>query len=469
MFMNRREFMKRLGIGGAVAAGGLVLPPLIAETFGPDGPETDDPREPSFWELDAGPPPHVPRLSRDIETDVAVIGAGITGLSAARTLKESRPDLEVCVLDSHRPCSGASSRNSAHLRGEYHAWKSILRSEGPEAAAEWNGFTQRGLESVLEFLKANNIECDLRQEPFLWVGTEAGTRGLENLADMMKHVRPDQVRFLKGQEFRKRCGTGFYSCGIEDNNNYVMHPGKMMKGFLERVTAKGVAVYEHSAALEIINTDSFAETNIVKTPGGSVAASKVLFATNAYTPRLNGLLSSRMVPIVLATVATEPLSESQRRKAGFEWDFMLEHRLLSRSMGHTPDNRAFLRGILGYSAFNSCCWKSAARGFRRIEAEMKERMPWTRGLRVTHRWLGPVAMTYSSCPIAGPLPKKGQYVAAGYSGSGMVDGFYHGRLVALQMLGVSHPDFRYLRGPSGWIPPEPHRAIGAKTFFFVSL
>jgi len=164
-------------------------------------------------------------------------------------------------------------------------------------------------------------------------------------------------------------------------------------------------------------------------------------------------------------------SSATSKSAGFAWNHLTEVQLVSRTIGHTPDHRIYLRGILGYRSFNSCVWKNLEPAYRRLERELRQRVPWAEGLKITHRWTGAVAMTYSSKPIAGPLPGKGQYVCGGYNGHGMAQGFYHSRLVAHQMLGADHPDLKYLRGVSdaGWIPPEPHRSIGARIFFFFSL
>lgn len=466
--MDRRTFLKGLGIGGGFVAGGLVLPALGAEKWGPDDPEVDDPREPPFWEEDAGPFPETGRIESNLQIDVAVIGAGITGLSAAGTLKKIQPDLKVCLIDSHRPCSGASSRNSAHMRGEYHSWNSIFSSRGPKAAVQWNKFAQRGLEAAVDFIQTNNIECDLHLEPLMLVAKEKGAKALERLVGRMKKAGLGGTLHT-GKRFQGMCGTKFYHSAIEDRNNYIMHPGKLMKGFVEWVMDRGIPIYSNSPVLDVTNSDSSAETNILKTPKGNVVAKKVLFATNAYTPRISGLLSSRLVPIVLATIATEPMTAAERNTAGFAWNHLTEMQLLSRTIGHTADNRIFFRGILGYSSFNSCLWKNLECGYKRLEREMRARLPWAEGRKVTHRWPGAVGMTYSSAPIAGPLRGKGQYAAVGYSGSGMVHGFYHGEIVAHQMIGANHPDLKYLKSPSGWIPPEPHRSIGAKTFFFFAL
>gem|GEM_PF-1012276 len=456
--------IKTIGISGGVIAGGLILSTATAKKWGPNSPQVDDPREPSFWEKDAGQMPETTQLTSDIQVDMAVIGSGITGLSAACTLKELRPELKVCVLESHRPCSGASSRNSAHMKGEYHSWESIYSSEGPEVAFEWNKFSQRGLEDAINFTKTNNIDCNLHKETLMWLATRNKAGKLKTMAKRMKDVGLKGT-IVTGKKFHDKVGTDFYQIGFEDFNNYITHPGKMMKGFLQTALDRGVMVYSASPVMAVANSDSKTETNILKTPKGSVAAKKVMFASNAYTPRIKGLLSSRMVPIVLATIATEPLTPSQKAAAGVEFDHMTEVQLISRTLGHTPDNRIYFRGILGYSSFNSCVWKNLDKAYNRLEREMKERMPWTRDLKVTLKWPGAVALTYSGKPIAGPLPLEGQYVSLGYGGFGMVNGYYHGKLVAHRMVGADHPDMKFLRGPSGWIPPEPSRSIGAKTFF----
>ena len=466
--MDRRRFLKVFGIGGGAVVGGLVLPGVIAEKWGPEEPEIDDPRPPSFWEIDAGGFPQTPQLTSDLEMDAVVIGAGITGLSAVWTLKELAPSLKVCLIDSHRPCSGASSRNSAHLQGEYHSWRQICHKQGVERAREWNQFSHRGLESIFDFIRSHQIDCGLHRSPLFWTAREKQLKALEGLFEDMKRVgMPGKL--LLGKEFYKVAGFKFYAGAIKYLNNWIMHPGKLMKGFLEVVQKQGIPVYSRSPVLKVINTDSSQETNILKTPKGTIACKKVLFATNAYTPRLGGLLSYRMFPVVLATLVTEPFSSSDWKAWDYSWEHISEYQFVNRTIGHTPDRRIYFRGIFGYSSFNSCVWKNLEGGFRRLEREFQERIPWARDLKLAHRWTGAVGITYSQSPIAGALGKKGQYVAVGYNGFGMVQGFYHGRLVAHLMLGESHPDLKYLKGPWGWIPPEPYRTIGTKTFFFFAL
>jgi glycine/D-amino acid oxidase-like deaminating enzyme len=466
--MDRRKLLKGMGIGAGMAAAGYFVPAVVADKMAPLSPEVDDPRGASFWENDAGVFPETEKLNSDIKVDVAVIGSGITGLSAAWTLKELDPGIKVCVLDSHRPSSGASSRNSSHLRGEYHSWKSILKSQGPDAAKEWNAFAKRGMEGAVDFINSNRIYCGVRREAIMWVGVKGQEKELEKIHAGMHESGLGGMLYMD-KAFQRNSKIKYYVGAIEDNNNYILHPGRLMKGFIEKVLGAGIPIYSNSPVLSVSNTDSKSERNILNTPKGKVTARQVLFATNAYTPRLDGLLSSKMIPVIVATIATEPMSKSHKRAARFLWSHLTEIQLLSRTIGHTPDDRIFFRGILGYSSFNSCVWENPEAGYKRLEKEMRERVPWAEGLKVTHGWTGAVAMTYSSNPIAGPLEKKGQYVCAGYNGTGNVHGFYQGMLVANQMLGAYHPDMKYLRGPSGWIPPEPHRSIGAKTFLFFGI
>ncbi|OGP56071.1 MAG: hypothetical protein A2V67_14110 [Deltaproteobacteria bacterium RBG_13_61_14] len=462
--------MKGLAIGAGAVAAGVVLPAAVAENFGPKGPEVDDPRPAGFWEKDAGPWPTVPRLESDVQADVAVIGSGITGLCAALTLRELRPELKLCVLDSHRPGSGASSRNSGHLVAEYHAWESILDSQGPEAAKEWNQFSGRAQAALLDFIRFRNIECNLRPEPLIAAATKGQVPALQKLAARMQAAGRDST-LHQGQEFQEKIGTRFYAAGIEESSCLLMHPGKLIKGILERVLGQGVPVYGNSPVLKVANTDSAVAANLLSTPQGTVAAKQVFFATNAYTPRLGGLLSSRMIPIHVAIVATRPLTPAERERAGFLWANLKEIQTLSRTIGLTPDHRVFLRGIFGYKSFNSCVWGPGGKDYERMERELRERLPYLEGIEVTERWCGPVAMNVSGRPLAGALPAKGQYICACYNGVGMVDGFYHGRLVAHQMLGADHPDLKYLYplAQAGWIPPEPGRSIGAKAFFYFGL
>jgi glycine/D-amino acid oxidase-like deaminating enzyme len=468
--MERRKFFKGIGAGAAAAGAGAVLSTMAARTMGPGGPEVHDPREPGFWEKDAGAFPETPSVESDLKVDVAIIGAGITGLSAAWTLKELRPGLKVCVIDSHLPCSGSSSRNSGHLVGAYHAWQSILSKQGPEAAVESNKFARRAQEQMLDFLQTNDIECGVHKEPLMLVAEKKQIKGLRGLAEKMKQAGLGGV-FYEGEEFQEQSKVKFYHAAVEDDNQYLMHPGKLMKGFLLKALDRGIKVFGNSPVLKVVSNDSDVEANVLKTPGADVVAKKVIFATNAYTPRINGLLSSRMVPIIVATVATRPMTPQERDRAGFKWNHLKDSQILSHTFGVTPDNRVYMRGIFGYAAFNACTWKNEETAYRRLEREMRERIPYVEGLEVTEKWYGPVGMNISGTPMVGPLRRKGQYACLCYNGVGMVDGFYQARILAHQIAGAPHPDVDWLKGPydTGWIPPEPWRSIGAKTFMYFGL
>lgn len=467
--MKRRTFIKGIGLGAGAAAAGVVTT-VGVERLGPGGPEIDDKRDPGFWAKDAGAFPKTPSIDSDLQVDVAIIGAGVTGLSAAWTLKDLKPELKVCVIDSHQPCSGSSSRNSGHLVGEYHTWQSVLSKQGPEAAVECNSFARRAQESILEFLKRNNIECNLRKEPLMLVGTAKQEKQLRDLAEKMKQAGLGGT-FHEPKEFQEQSKQSFYHAAVADDNQYLMHPGKLMKGMLARTLKRGIKVYGDSPVLEVRSSDSDTDTNLLMTPKGTVTAKNVIFATNAYTQRLGGVLSSRMVSIIVSTVATRPMTRKERAEAGFKWDNLKDIQILSHTFGVTPDRRVYMRGIFGYAAFNSCVWKNEEAAYQRLEREMRDRLPYVEGLEVTEKWYGPVGMNISGVPMAGPLHRKGQYACACYNGVGMVDGFYHARILAHRVVGADHPDKDWLKGPcqTGWIPPEPWRSIGAKTFFFVGL
>jgi glycine/D-amino acid oxidase-like deaminating enzyme len=433
-------------------------------------PETDVPREKGFWEKDIGGLPHVPALDSDLCVDIAIVGSGITGLSAALTIRELSPGATVCILDSHRPCSGSSAKNSGFLLGESHAWEHIFSTKGPDAAAQCNRFTQRGLDTLIDFIHTNGIECNLRQEPFLLAARKHEMRALKKRSAQMKLLGLDGT-LLEGESFQNRAKTNYYWGAIERQNQYLMHPGKLMKGILGCVLDQGVPVFGNTPVLSVTSTDSTHDTNILRTPRGCVTAKKVIFATNAYTPRMNGLLSCRMVPLIVSVAATRPMTAHEKAAAGFEWNHLREIRLMNRTFGVTHDNRIFIRGVFGCASFDSCIWKSPEKGYTRLERELQERLPYSANLDVTEHWYGAVCINRSGVPMVGPLKNPGQYVCTCFNGVGMVDGFYHARLLVHQMMKIDHPDTVWLKGPyeTGIVPPEPLRSVGAKPFFFFGL
>jgi glycine/D-amino acid oxidase-like deaminating enzyme len=468
---SRRKFFKRLGIGAGAVAGAYVVPAFVAETFGPDGPEVDDPRRPSLYEKDVLPFPAVPVLESDLNVDVAVVGTGVTGLSTALALKALRPELKVCALDSHRPCSGASTRFSTHIFGRFYAWKKILKAEGVDAARRAVSMNHRVVEQFAGLLAENSIEADVRRRDFHIVGTAEQEEKIKSTFGKMEQVGLP-ARLLEGGQIEERLKTRHYQWAIEAPALAYVHPGKMMKGLLQLALDRGVEVYGESPMLEVENSDSDTETNILKTPRATVTARQVFFGTNAYTPRLNGLFSSRMIPLMMATVATRPLTEAEIAEIGIDFEAFIEAQLLSRSFGLTTDKRVFMRGILGYAAFRSAWWGDDRPERERIQRELRERLPWLAEVEMPEYWEGAVTQNVSGFPMSGPLKEKGQYASVCFNGNGVVDGYFTGHLVAHQMIGADHPDLGYLRSPydtTAIMPHEPHLTIGAKTFFFFGL
>jgi glycine/D-amino acid oxidase-like deaminating enzyme len=263
MELSRRKFLSLAGGG----AGILAAPGIGGLLAGHKGVEVGGDREESLWTIEAPSIPPAPRLEDDRKVDLAIIGAGYTGLSCAYYARRFMPDWSVIVLDSHRLGSGASSRNSGFVTEEY---EGSSRSD----------MTLRGLERLRRFIEEEEIECDLAPATLTYL--YSSKRSAEKARASMK-----KGEWISTDEVREGMGTSFYSGAVAPGGYSAIHPGKLVSGLAMAARRVGVELYEHSPVLEV-KEGRPAE---LITPAARVKADHVLVATNPHTPRLGFLRS----------------------------------------------------------------------------------------------------------------------------------------------------------------------------------
>ncbi len=377
---------------------------------------------PYWWDA-AGPP--VSTADQVLSTcDVAIVGAGYTGLSAARTLAEA--GLSVQVFDKQRVGEGASSRNGGILSGNLRiGFGAAIRKYGLEQAV---AIYREGI-AARQFLAAtirdNAIDCDFQMN-----GRFTGALNLDDFGAMQREVDLLNTHLdLGAQAIAKpdlpdETGSTAYSGGLLRPDIGMFHPAKFLRGLATLATDAGATLHGETAVTGIARKgEGFA----VATARGTVTARHVVMATNGYTDASDRWLRRRLVPITSRMVVTEEISDNlmnhllPRRRA------MGENRNLYRYYRPSPDGKRIMLG-----SREPALSRDPRAAAEHVRAGLVDIFPELSDVAITHSWSGYVAFSREELPRI--FERDGIHYACAYCGSGTVWAHWLGTKVALRIL-----------------------------------
>ena len=379
-----------------------------------------------FWWEDAGAPILPSQVDLPAEVDVLVIGAGLTGLSAARTL--ARAGKHVLVLDSARPGEGASSRNGGMIGGGHR-----LSIEDMEARfgldTTVNLLREAHLESTafaFDLMKNESIECDYTETGRfrgLWrvCEYEATSRSLERL----QKIIPLEAAMVPKCEQHKEIATELYCGGVVFPRHGAVNPAKWVAGLLQATQRSGAVIQGQTPVTSLIRNGNL---HTAVTPRGEIHANTVLAATNGYTPAHLSHLKRRIIPVPSFIVATEPLGTDKVSRLFPNGRMIVESRERHCYFRPSPNGTRIVFG--GRAAMFDAPESLAQFEMRGL---LEQVFPDLAGVRITHSWRGRTGFSFDFMPNVGCL--NGIWHAMGYSGSGSTIAPYLGHMAALQIMG----------------------------------
>lgn len=425
MSISRRTFM--LGSG----AGLLAAPGIAGLATGPAGIEMPGERSsgPSLWSLQVPPIAPQPTLKTDRTVDLAIIGAGYTGLSCAYYAKKMRPDWNIIVLESHRIGAGASSRNSGAVYAKY---------VGIDDAA----MATRGLNRLRDFIDSEAIDCDFTPASTLIVHHS------KREASTAKEQLAKGETWISAEALREKAGTHYYAGAVESPDYFKIQPAKLVAGHAEAALRLGVEIFENTPATNI----SSGKPALISTPEARINARHVCIATNAYTPRL-GLLQYKMYPLHQYSFSTDQLDSNTIEHLGLHrWDLRFEPRLLPVTYSLSPSGHFFLRIVLGYASHDSTEWRDIAGARALVKRMFEQRYPQIADIGLKYGWHGVTGHTNLFKPIAGAIGDGNIHISVAYNGLGIMPAHNHGYLTACNITGRDEPDTAFLTGINGQLP-----------------
>jgi gamma-glutamylputrescine oxidase len=384
----------------------------------------------SYWLATGLPAPEAPALSGSIQTDVAIIGAGFTGLSAAWHLHKS--GIDAVIVEAQDIGWGASGRNGGMLPPRYKkGFSTIAAKYGHEVTRRLHGLIHEAIDTVEGIVAEARIACDFKR-----TGQFTAAISRDHLAtlkadrDWMVQGAGDRTaRILDRSEAMEEVGGGAHVGGWLDPRGAGIHPLNYTRGLAAALMAHGVRIYTGSPVATLVEDDSGIR---LETARGSVRARHVLIATNAYTDQTGfapDQLDRRIIAVNASVVTTAPLSDNVAATVIPGRRMIADTKNLMNWYRIQPDNRLIFGGRGDLTGR-----RDDPGAYATIERQLAETFPQIGKPKIEYRWSGKVAVTMDDFPHIGRLSPKISF-ALGYGGRGVALSNLLGKYLAKMALG----------------------------------
>lgn len=355
--------------------------------------------------------------------DVVIVGAGFTGLGAARKLAmEGR---SVVVLEARSVGSGASGRNGGHLNnGVSHSYLDVRARFGREKARSIYRAYDQAIETVQRVIAEEGIACDFRPSGKLKLASKPAH--YENLARIAAAIREDvdpDIHMLSKADLGREVVSDAFHGALLQEKSAMMHMGRYAVGLGEAAARRGAVIYQNTP---VTSAQQHGKGWKLNTPAGHVTADKVLLATGAYTDGAFPWFRRRIVPVGSFIIATRPLTAKEVANTMPGNRTCVNSRNIGNYFRLSPDNRLIFGGRARFSGRSD--QQSDARSGRILRAALASVFPQLAEVRIEYCWGGLVDMTADRYPRAGQA--EGLYFSMGYSGHGAQLATHMGEIMA---------------------------------------
>ena len=428
------------------------------------------PSAPIWYEAQPPPYPRFPGGRQRV--DVAVIGGGFAGLSAAYHLLRRQPGIRVVILEAERLGAGASGRTTGMLGpGVGQNLAAVVRRFGTARTQALYRATLQAIDDVHALIVTEGINCQLEMNGQIIVArSHAGRRRVAATAALLQQLAlPGEL--LDDESLSRVISLASHDDGRRNGPAALrlptagtLHPMQLIAGLAERVTARGGTIFEGARVLDIGRGQP---VQLTLAGGGTVEADSVVVATAGYTPNL-GLLRGRLLPVHLQVLVTEPLTTDQHQQIGWAGrEGIVEARRVFNYFRLTADNRIVFGG--GSPRY---CWggrtqdmKQSVSALTRLTHELHHTFPVETALRVAGGWTGVIGYTIDTLPAIQRARENPAVIhVVGWCGHGVALSLASGAWVSHMLYDNAVPeDLPWYRNNPPLVPFEPIRWIAFRT------
>ena len=398
-------------------------------------------------------------LSKNEECDWLIVGAGYTGLSAARKLSELHPNQKIIIVDAQLAGEGASGRNSGYL-------VDTTLNDGFTSNKEISNYKKKidiyelGINAVKKFIKEHQVDCDWNEAGKYFASSKKEDKKiLINFSNTLSKLGFRYNLFDK-QELNKKLGTSFYDVALYTKGGILLHPGKLVRAMIDSLS-NNVELYEKS---QLLKWEKNSDTIYCTFEDNNIITKKIIFCTNGFLKSL-GIKKDYNFPITLTASMTRPLSDNEFKSIGEpkEWG-VLPVRPMGATIRMTKDRRILIRNTA--EIFNPFEMSNHELKKRSINQKIgiKKRFPLLAEDILQSTWSGIVSRTRNSSQIFNKIDKN-IFAAGSYNGSGIGVGTLFGEQIALKASNESTNEINIIekKNKPTWLPPQPFLNIGIKT------
>jgi glycine/D-amino acid oxidase-like deaminating enzyme len=414
------------------------------------------------WINDLDRRSNIKTLDKNDSCDWLIVGAGYTGLSAARKLSELHPNQKIIIVDAQLAGEGASGRNSGYL-------VDTTLNDGFTSNKELSNYKKKtdiykiGINVVKKFIKEHQVDCDWSESGKYFASSNKKDRKiLENFSKTLLKLNFEH-NILEKDDLGKRLGTSFYNLALYTKGGILLHPGKLVRAMVETLH-NDIQLLENT---QLNEWSKNSDTIICKFNNHKIITKKIIFCTNGFLKSL-GIKNDYNFPLTLTASMTRPLTDTEFVSIGEpnEWG-VLPVRPMGATIRMTKDKRILIRNTAEvHSPFKMPKSDLDKRSLNQ-KIGIKKRFPSLADDIIESSWSGIVSRTRNSSQIFEKIDNN-VFAAGCYNGSGIGVGTLFGEQIAIKASNENTKEIETIeaRNKPTWLLPQPFLNLGVKTKLF---
>ena len=401
---------------------------------------------------------NIKTLREDKSCNWLIVGAGYTGLSAARKLSELHPKQKIIIVDAQLAGEGASGRNSGYL-------VDTTLNDGFTSNKELSNYKKKtdiyklGINVVKKFIKEHQVDCDWNESgKYFASSNEKDRKLLENFSKTLLKLKFEHS-ILEKNYLGEKLGINFYNLALYTKGGILLHPGKLVRAMVDTLPYN-VELLENTQLNEWSKNN---DTIICKFNHHKIITKKIIFCTNGFLKSL-GVKNNYNFPLTLTASMTRTLTDSEFKSIGEpkEWG-VLPVRPMGATIRMTKDKRILIRNTA--EVHNPFQMSKSDLDKRSLNQKLgiKKRFPTLPDDIIESSWSGIVSRTRNSSQIFEKIDEN-VFVAGCYNGSGIGVGTLFGEQIAIKASGENSEEINIIenRSKPTWLPPQPFLNLGIK-------
>jgi len=395
-------------------------------------------------------------LQGDVDSDWVVLGAGYTGLAAARRLAENCPNQRIALIDAGSAGENASGRNSGFAIDLPHKIGTGL--EQLEGSQRFVRLARGAIEYLQSAIDKHNIQCDWSKDGrYHAAASRRGTKEvLKRYANELESIG-EPYEWVTGNDLVERIGTNHYSAAVYTPGGALMNPAALTRGLADSLPSS-VTLYENSPVIEVESKNGI----VLRTANGTLRAPKMILAANGYAEQF-GYYKNSFIHCVGWASITRALNDEEQAIFGVQKPFGITpaNSYVGKSFRYTNDRRIFIRYGVGYCPSQAVNPTASARMAVQHKKLFDQRFPMLPRVEIEHTWSGLVCLSKNRAPGFGQL-EHNVWSAVCHNAVGVTKGTIGGVLAADLACGRENSliyDIASLGEPNP-LPPRPILDVG---------